>query len=975
VYGGVFTFGAVRQVITERLGFTEPEDFAGTRKEGTESALFAFTVDQRGLLLDGTGAFSSCAWASGRLDGVRRGQRTALEGFEKVPGECQAAMERLLAKPVHYPRSLPARVAGGRHDGREATLRQKNGYGWLGSAVDVLGGAAEGAVAAVVAALAPAFGRRGAGPLTGAGNAAIATAVDRAKRAVGDAGSGPADAAASEPPPAEDGSRPVEAFDIAWFGAAVADILKLPWALRNYLSVRVVSYAVDKRWDGSLPDPEPVFLSSMIASDLERVADLAVHGYGDALESYLSESVPQDQRIDLRASGHRLQLRESVAPAYCPPGRWPAAPAKALVLSQQFAVNAIIAQLASRSGLFAVNGPPGTGKTTLLRDLIAAILVARAAEMVKLKRPSHAFVRRACIPAKNDTTQWVLGPRDELAGFEIIVASSNNVAVENVTRELPARRTLGEPWQGKADYFAEQASTLLRKKRYDDPEADHEPGQEAVLPLGPAPPNLELDPARRPIDEAWGLVAVPLGNSKNRKRFCGWFWRARTGLRAHLESLQENGGGQAGWDAARKHFEQALQKAEALAPSRAAFDPAAWAALPQSEQEQEPLWPSGDDWLAARAEVFLAALDLHRALVTALAKTFRTNLELLAKALAREPGAPPADAEYATWQTLFLLIPVVSTTFASCGRLFASLGCESLGWALIDEAGQALPQAAVGTLWRVGRAVVVGDPRQLQPISQVPAEVQQRLTPSFGVSDELWRPAGSSAQALADRRSVLGTTVPTAGYPVWVGAPLRVHRRCEQPMFNMSNTLAYGEMMVYGTREERFPAPPRDAYPGSCWIDVKRRDGTGKWVPAQGEALLQVLRKLRDDRFGVGLDQVYVLSPFRDVVTECKKKIGAALRDELVPRRARMSFTREHIGTVHSMQGREADVVIFILGTDRSASGRARQWVGNPPNLLNVAVSRARRRLFVIGHFSEWADVPSFGVFDNSAGFPRVRFD
>jgi hypothetical protein len=216
--------------------------------------------------------------------------------------------------------------------------------------------------------------------------------------------------------------------------------------------------------------------------------------------------------------------------------------------------------------------------------------------------------------------------------------------------------------------------------------------------------------------------------------------------------------------------------------------------------------------------------------------------------------------------------------------------------------------------------------------------------------------------------------VPTTGEPVWMGAPLRVHRRCEQPMFDMSNTLAYGGMMVYGTRQERFPAAPRDAYPGSCWIDVKRRDGTGKWVPAQGEALLAVLRKLRDDRFAVGLDQVCVLSPFRDVAAECKKKIGAVLRDQGVPERTRVSFTREHVGTVHSMQGREAEVVIFILGTDRSASGRARQWVGNPPNLLNVVVSRARRRLFVIGRFSEWADVPSFGVFDDPARFPRVPF-
>ncbi|MFJ7922225.1 hypothetical protein ACIQ6U_21060 [Lysinibacillus fusiformis] len=47
-------------------------------------------------------------------------------------------------------------------------------------------------------------------------------------------------------------------------------------------------------------------------------------------------------------------------------------------------------------------------------------------------------------------------------------------------------------------------------------------------------------------------------------------------------------------------------------------------------------------------------------------------------------------------------------------------------------------------------------------------------------------------------------------------------------------------------------------------------------------------------------------------------------------------------------QGREADLVYFIIGTGEQTEG-AVDWTCSKPNLLNIAVTRAKQEFYVVG--------------------------
>ncbi|WP_048305480.1 hypothetical protein [Halomonas sp. PR-M31] len=137
-----------------------------------------------------------------------------------------------------------------------------------------------------------------------------------------------------------------------------------------------------------------------------------------------------------------------LVPARMPLRRWPDEDEHSMSLMQQFAINSIDTDLDER-GLYSVNGPPGTGKTTMLRDLVARNVVKRAEALSGLESVGEAFDDDLQVNIDGELRRIkTLIPA--LSGYEMLVVSSNNAAVENITRELPERKALGDAYREMA---------------------------------------------------------------------------------------------------------------------------------------------------------------------------------------------------------------------------------------------------------------------------------------------------------------------------------------------------------------------------------------------------------------------------------------------------------------------------------------------------------------------------------------------
>lgn len=369
-----------------------------------------------------------------------------------------------------------------------------------------------------------------------------------------------------------------------------------------------------------------------------------------------------------------------------------------------------------------------------------------------------------------------------------------------------------------------------------------------------------------------------------------------------------------------------------------------------------------EDFNKIQSELFLEALNLHQKFIETAYIQFINNLEVFVNVLKNNINN---NLQYIKplWDTFFLVVPVISTTFASVSSMFRGLEKESIGWLFIDEAGQAVPQAAVGAIWRSKRVIAVGDPLQILPVVTVPDSIIKDLSEHYKIPAE-YSHSEISVQNFADKSNNYGSYINNHIKRQWIGCPLRVHRRCIEPMFSISNNIAYNNMMICDTNQPDKNKDVLSQIGKSRWIDIKGECNPPHWIPNQGNEIKKIFDVILKEHNNIDiLSSLYIISPFKTVVNELQKEIPNYLLNNFnfIKKSAINEWAKNNIGTVHTFQGKEANTVIFCLGVDKK-NIRAANWAAKSPNILNVAVTRAKNRFIIIGDTDIWGKLPYFNT-------------
>jgi len=254
--------------------------------------------------------------------------------------------------------------------------------------------------------------------------------------------------------------------------------------------------------------------------------------------------------------------------------------------------------------------------------------------------------------------------------------------------------------------------------------------------------------------------------------------------------------------------------------------------------------------------------------------------------------------------------------------------------AIVDEASQCSIPAVVPVLFRAKRALIIGDPMQLTHVTTMTTTTETECRKRAGIG------AGWLEQRhLGYRRHSAFRAFDEAADRTLL---LDEHFRCHPTIAEISNRMFYGGQLTVLTDVSRLQRVDEKPATWQPVLGVPRQPPSGSWCnEAEAQHVAQVVQQLLarlPPEATVG-----VVTPYR-------------AQQELISKLC--EATNARVGTVHTFQGGECDAMVLSIVGGRDMPDSGLRWLQRQANLWNVAITRARSHLIVVGDLDFWRGRP-----------------
>jgi superfamily I DNA and/or RNA helicase len=331
-------------------------------------------------------------------------------------------------------------------------------------------------------------------------------------------------------------------------------------------------------------------------------------------------------------------------------------------------------------------------------------------------------------------------------------------------------------------------------------------------------------------------------------------------------------------------------------------------------------------------------------------------LELLEKKLKGKENKERGHSTYKKrLERLACITPLFISTFHSLPKFSTYYKGEDLpffelyDYLIIDEAGQVSPDVALASFSLAKRAVVVGDTLQIEPVWSATKELDRCNLELHGLisgnGDEKDLKQLDKAGFRCSNGSIMQVAQNSCQYEEegLKGTMLKEHRRCLDSIIDYSNNYVYQNKLLpkvgfTHNKGHEFPPmaylniPSESEKSGSSRVNKKEALIIARWVLQNKETL--------ENAYGKKIEKIVgIVTPYvaqAGVIKKCLKQVDK-------------SFDKITVGTVHSLQGAEREIVLFSLVVSKKDP---LGFLNSQYNMINVAISRAKHSFLVFGNIS-----------------------